>query len=311
MKNLENRRDRIEGRALSSAFLIEKQRKGTSCPSILLVLRGDRIAWIKSNWRWIALNLFAASAMAVTLTRGSTDWAVAFTFDPMLESGKWAIRLLLICLTMSPLDIFFGWHSAIKLRKPAGLWSFGFAMVHFLYYISDTSHLLFQIEPFFVLGALGLIVLTALAITSNRWAMRRFGKYWKRLHRLVYFGGIAMVSHAILAASVSKKVLLRDPQGQNEIKIYLALLAVLLVVRIPLIRRALKRMATLLQPRSEVVPLPLPVANPGRVPEYLPKIYARDDVIHFNELLVGFQPTEDVKHQQAVVIMSRQKYREN
>ncbi len=282
----------------------------------ILGTKRDAMDWLKSNWRWASLNLFATLTAMVVMTQGRTGWGDTRTFDPMLESGKWAIRFLLICLAMSPLNSYFGWSSALKLRKPAGLWSFGFAAAHFMFYVADVQRLSFRIEPFFALGAAGLSILTALAVTSNRRVMRRLGKYWKRLHRLVYFSGIAVTSHAMLAASVSKRVWLRDPQGQLEIKIYFALLVILLVVRIPLVRRALKqipleRIATLLERPSEVVPLSRPIANPEKTPEYVPKIYAREDLIPFNEFLAEMQFREDIEQPQSVATASEQNYTKN
>ncbi len=52
-------------------------------------------------------------------------------FEPMVESGKWAVRLLLVSLLMTPLNTLFGWRSAIRLRKPAGIWAFGFGFIKF------------------------------------------------------------------------------------------------------------------------------------------------------------------------------------
>jgi DMSO/TMAO reductase YedYZ heme-binding membrane subunit len=95
--------------------------------------------WLKSHLRWAMLNLFAVSVMLLVLTRGSTDWNSSGALDPMLEAGKWAIRFLLICLSMTPLQKYFGWRSATKLRKPAGLWAFGFAVLHVLAYIRETQ----------------------------------------------------------------------------------------------------------------------------------------------------------------------------
>ena len=97
------------------------------------------MAWLKSNWRWAALNLWAGSVLTLVLSQGSTDWNATDTFDPGLESGKWAIRFLLICLAMTPLNTYFGWRSVVSLRKPAGLWAFGFAVLHVLFYINDAQ----------------------------------------------------------------------------------------------------------------------------------------------------------------------------
>ncbi len=261
------------------------------------------MAWLKSNWRWIALNLFAVSVLNVVLTQGSTDWNATHTFDPMLESGKWAIRFLLICLTMTPLNTYLGWSSAIKLRKPAGLWAFGFASLHVLVYIREAqlAWLAFPMQPFIALGLLGLLVLTALAFTSNRWAMQRLGKSWKRLHRLVYLAGLAVVFHAILATTMSKKIFVRDPQAIHELELYLALLVVLLAVRIALVRRVLKPMLALLRPQRKADLLVVPITIPDSTPEYWPKIYGREGGISLDDLSAEFQPKEDAGHRHAVV----------
>lgn len=233
--------------------------------------------WQKPNWRWAALNLLAVSAVAVVVSRGSTDWNATRTFDPMLESGKWAIRFLLVCLAMSPLNTYFGWSRAIQLRKPAGLWAFGFAILHVLFYIGDAqlTWLALPMQPFIALGLLGLLILTALALTSNRRAMQRLGKSWKRLHRLVYLAGLAVVLHAILATAMSKKIAGRDPQAIHELKLYLAVLVILLVVRIPVVRRILKQMPALLRPQRKADLRVVPLTLPDNTPRYWPKVYVR------------------------------------
>lgn len=259
--------------------------------------------WLKSNWRWATLNLFAVSVLVDVLSRGSTDWNATHTFEPGLESGKWAIRFLLICLAMTPLKTYLHWNGAIKLRKPAGLWAFGFAVLHLLFYVSETqlTWLIFPIPSYIALGLLGLLILTALAITSNRWAMRRLGKYWKRLHRLVYLAGIAVIFHGILATEMSKKVLVHDPQAIQELKLYLAVLVVLLVVRIPLVRRMLKRMRILPRPRRQVdLPPLVPITLPDSLPEYRP-VHGRRRGMPLDDLFIETQPEKEAESRQVNV----------
>ena len=162
--------------------------------------------WLKSHWRWGTLNLLAVFTLVFVLAQGSTDWDKKETFDPGLESGKWAIRFLLACLSMTPLNTYFGWSSAIKLRKSAGLWAFGFACLHVLFYVREAKlgWLTLTMPSYLALGLTGLVILSTLAITSNRWAMRQLGKAWKRLHRLVYLAGIVVVTHSLLALTMSK-----------------------------------------------------------------------------------------------------------
>ena len=236
------------------------------------------LVWIKSNWRWTSLNLFAVSTLGVVLTQGSTDWNRTDTFDSGLESGKWAIRFLLACLTMTPLNTYFGWRSAIKLRKSSGLWAFGFASLHILLYIREAKleWLTMSMPLYLALGLVGISTLSALAATSNRWSMQWLGKNWKRLHRLVYLAGIAVVTHSMLAMTMSKKLLYRDPQAVYELKVYVAVLSILLVVRIPLVRQALRQIPILLKHRRKSV---IPVAAHNSGVELWPKIHGRESSV--------------------------------
>ena len=239
------------------------------------------LVWIKSNWRWGALNLFAVLVLIYVLNQGSTGWNNMDTFDSGLESGKWAIRFLLTCLTMTPLNTYFGWKAAIKLRKSAGLWAFGFASAHVLLYVRETNLKWLTISmPFYLLlGLVGIIVLGALASTSNRWAMQRLGKNWKRLHRLVYLAGIVVVTHSMLATAMSKKMSLRDPQAMNELKVYVVMLSILLVVRIPLVRQLLKQTLALLKRHRKPDLQVSPVAMPDGGAELWPRIHGRESSV--------------------------------
>jgi DMSO/TMAO reductase YedYZ heme-binding membrane subunit len=156
-------------------------------------------------------------------------------------------------------------------------------------------------QPFIALGLLGLFILTVLAITSNRWAMRRLGKHWKRLHRLVYLAGMAVVFHALLATTMSKKMFVRDPQAIDELKLYLALLVVLLIVRIPLVRRVLKQMLALSRLRRKANLAVVPIIMPDSTPEYWPKIYGREVSVLLDDLSAKIQSEEGVESQRVAV----------
>jgi sulfoxide reductase heme-binding subunit YedZ len=236
------------------------------------------LASLWSNWRWGALNLFAVFTFVFVLTQGSTDWNRTDTFDSGLVSGKWAIRFLLACLTMTPLNTYFGWRSAIKLRKSSGLWAFGFASLHILFYISEAKleWLTTSMPLYLALGLVGISTLSALAATSNRWSMQHLGRNWKRLHRLVYLAGIAVVTHSMLAMTMSKKLLYRDPQAVYELKLYVAVLSALLVIRIPLVRHALRQIPILLKRRRMPV---IPVAAHDSGVELWPKIHGRESSV--------------------------------
>jgi len=198
--------------------------------------------WIKKNWSWAVLNLFALLMMVSLLWQAIAVDEFSPDYDPMLvSSGKWAIRFLLLSLAMTPLNTVLGWRGAVRLRKPAGLWAFAFAIGHFgLNVIGLGENWLRAPLPDYVaaLGVIGLSILTPMAATSTRWAMKPMGKWWKRLHRMVYVAGVIVVGHALLESS-NKRVAGYDPQVSVELSLYLAILLLLLAVRIPTVRSTL------------------------------------------------------------------------
>ncbi|CAG0929535.1 Protein-methionine-sulfoxide reductase heme-binding subunit MsrQ [Thermoflexales bacterium] len=198
--------------------------------------------WIKKNWQWTALNLLALAVMVSLLWQFVAVEEFNPNYDPLLiSSGKWAMRFLLLCLLMTPLNTLLGWRRAVKLRKPAGLWAFGFAVAHFfLNVIGLQENWLRAPIPDYMaaLGVIGLGILTSMAATSTRWAMKRLGKWWKRLHRLVYVAGLIVIGHALLESS-NKRVAGYEPQVEIELGLYLAILIMLLAARIPAVRSTL------------------------------------------------------------------------
>jgi sulfoxide reductase heme-binding subunit YedZ len=199
--------------------------------------------WVKDNWRWAALNVCALAVMVNVLRQADKLGNFNSDFEPVVESGKWAVRFLLVSLAMTPLNTLLGWRSAIKLRKPAGLWAFGFGLLHFTFYVADMGGQAWLLDPiptyYMALGVVGLLILSAMAATSNRWAMKRMGKGWKRLHRLVYAAGVIVITHGLLEAAFSKRLLVANSDVTYELRLYLAILVILLGVRIPAVRSAL------------------------------------------------------------------------
>lgn len=199
---------------------------------------------LKKNWRLAVLHSIAFGLVIYIFTQG-TITTLGYTqggFDPGLACGKWAIRFLLLCLSVTPLNTYLRWRWVIPLRKWLGLWAFTFAGLHLAVYIladGKLNWLTWNMPLYIALGAVSLLILTALALTSNQWAMRKLKQNWKRLHRLVYAAGLLVMIHAMLSTTMSKKVLTRDPNAIIELPIYLVLLILLLALRIPAVKRAL------------------------------------------------------------------------
>lgn len=215
---------------------------------------------LRKHWRWWLLNLGAVAVLggilindaaaargdyvAAGYPRGLGDYQF---FDPLFElSGRWAIRFLLLSLAMTPLNSLLGWRWAIALRKPAGLWAFGFGTLHITAYVIDNFGLFtiaaFVQEIHMLIGASALLVLTLLALTSTSRAQRWLGRNWKRLHRLVYYAGVAVVVHVLVASQFSKRFFIRGENALLEFQIYLLIVIVLLALRLSFVRAAVLRL---------------------------------------------------------------------
>ena len=168
--------------------------------------------------------------LALLLFAGATGGLQA---DPVKDithrTGKAALTLLLCSLAVTPVRRLSGWNGAIAARRPLGLFAFFYAVIHFFIYLGDQGFSLHYIvediakRPYATVGFTTLVLLTPLAVTSTKGWIRRLGKRWTRLHRLVYVAGVLGVIHFLW--SVKKDV--REPL------IYAGVLAVLLALRVP------------------------------------------------------------------------------
>ena len=144
------------------------------------------------------------------------------------ESGLWTLRFLLITLAMRPLRQILQRSWPLLFRRMFGLFTFFYASFHLTTYLwfdhfFDWQEIWTDIvkRPFITVGMLAFVLLIPLAVTSTRAMMRRLGKNWQRLHRLVYLIAALGVLHFIWLVKAD----LREPL------IYLGILIVLLGYR--------------------------------------------------------------------------------
>lgn len=109
------------------------------------------------------------------------------------STGEWSLRFLLITLMATPLKRLFGWAWAIRVRRMLGLYAFFYAGLHLFTYLwldqfFDWGEIWLDIleRPFITVGMLAFVLLLPLAITSNKFMVRRMRRSWKQLHRLAY-----------------------------------------------------------------------------------------------------------------------------
>lgn len=194
-----------------------------------MVLTGKR-----PDWRWIGLKTLAHAlallplALLVAAALGDTlgaDPVAAITH----ETGDWALRLVLLGLALTPLRRLLGQAWPIRFRRLVGLYAFFYACLHLAtYVILDLGQYWSQIlddivkRPYITVGFAAWLLLVPLALTSTRGWMRRLGRRWGQLHRLVYAVGVLGVLHFLWLVKSD----LREPL------VYAGILALLLGLRL-------------------------------------------------------------------------------
>jgi sulfoxide reductase heme-binding subunit YedZ len=118
------------------------------------------------------------------------------------QTGTWTLAFLTITLCVTPLRRLTGWNQIVRLRRMLGLFAFFYATLHMLTWVVFIHYfdVDFMIEdvtmrPFITVGMTVFLILFVLALTSNRFAVRRLGRRWQTLHRLVYVAAIGGVIH--------------------------------------------------------------------------------------------------------------------
>ncbi len=144
-------------------------------------------------------------------------------------TGDWAIRFLLLGLAISPLRKVTGWNRLISFRRMVGLYAFFYVMLHLLNFIVldyyfDWGTIIKEIikRPAITFGMTAIILLLPLAVTSTKGWVRRLGKRWIKLHKLIYLITILAVVHNFMMVKAD----ILQPA------IHMAILAVLLSYRL-------------------------------------------------------------------------------
>lgn len=178
-------------------------------------------AWLKKHYPfiwWSLLLLFGVPATSLLYHFFQGSLGINPLEVLMDTTGKWALIMLLVTLAMTPLrrglvklsrylHSSYGkrlsdWNWIIRLRRMIGNYSFFYAGLHlfvFLHFDIDWSWVSFvkevQEKPYIFAGATAFLLLVPLAATSTDKMMRRLGKNWRRLHRLVYLIPVIVLLH--------------------------------------------------------------------------------------------------------------------
>lgn len=207
---------------------------------------------LKSHWLLIVTHLGALTPLALLIW---DFWQDQLTVNPIQEmtfrTGKTALVLLVLSLAVTPVNTVFGWRQVIPLRKWLGLYAFLYVSLHFLIFIwlDYGLDLALLVEAIFekryaLVGFAAFLLLIPLALTSTKGWMKRLGRNWKRLHRVVYLIAILAVVHYVWLVKAD----IREPL------LYGVVVALLLGLRLPPVRRTISRLRSRVRPRRATRP---------------------------------------------------------
>ena len=163
----------------------------------------------RARTRWLQIGVVAGASLPLIglVTAFLRDDLGANPIETITHvTGDWALRLLLLCLAVTPARRWLGLALLAPLRRTLGLAAFGYACLHLLTYVGldqffDGSALLEDVleRRFVTAGFAAFLCLLPLAVTSTRRWQRRMGRRWVSLHRLVYVAAAlaAVVEHAV------------------------------------------------------------------------------------------------------------------
>ncbi|HZU22898.1 MAG TPA: protein-methionine-sulfoxide reductase heme-binding subunit MsrQ [Terriglobales bacterium] len=170
---------------------------------------------MRIRWSKIAVFALCTAPFAWIVWRA---FAQQLGADPVNEithfTGDWTIRFLLITLAITPVRRLTRQYQLIQFRRMVGLFAFFYGCLHFLTWVVLDKVLALQAlgdlhfgslmqqmgldiakRRYITVGMIGLGLMVPLAITSTKGWIRRLGKRWQKLHRLIYFSAIAGVIH--------------------------------------------------------------------------------------------------------------------
>lgn len=142
----------------------------------------------------IAAHVGSLSMLAVLIWRYYNN---DLTADPvrflLLQTGEWSLGLLVLSLAITPVVMLTGWKQIMPWRRIFGVYAVLYVFLHLMVFAWLDYGLNWDFivqgiaeQNFVLVGFLAFVLLLPLAITSNKWSMRKLGKKWKTLHKLVF-----------------------------------------------------------------------------------------------------------------------------
>lgn len=161
---------------------------------------------INSRYSFWLLLALPSLPMVLALASGTEASEGRRVTEALLHpTGEFAARFMIIAMMITPMRMLFPTSNFLRWlvlrRRYLGVAAFAYAAFHTVLYIVDMGSLKAVLGEFFLLGIwtgwFALFIFLPLALTSNDYSVRRLGRSWKTLQRLVYAAAIATLVHWI------------------------------------------------------------------------------------------------------------------
>lgn len=174
----------------------------------MVVIRGDSVT-APQRLLWLLKPTLFLACLAPLALLAWDAWSANLGANPITaiiaRNGRWALRFLLITLAITPARRLSGWTWLIRYRRMLGLFAFTYACLHAASYLVLDQFFAWRMiledvtkRPYITIGATAFTLLVPLAVTSTKKMIRRLGKRWLQLHRLIYVIGFLGVLHFLL-----------------------------------------------------------------------------------------------------------------
>jgi sulfoxide reductase heme-binding subunit YedZ len=168
-------------------------RSGKFSPLKALVLAGACLPALWLAWQALSGSLTPATPLGPLGARPITE--------AIHQAGDWAIRFLWLSLAVTPLRRIANWPKLILVRRMLGVTALCYALTHLTLYWVDLKLDVFRVAQeialrfYLTIGFVALLGLIALGSTSTDAAIKKLGRNWSRLHKIVYVIGVLAAFH--------------------------------------------------------------------------------------------------------------------
>lgn len=213
----------------------------SKAPSILAP--AGRMSWARRSAKARGRLVYGAVWLALAAPLPFLLWTGFFGSmrqrDALVQQeGLWAIRILIAGFALSPLARLLRAPVLHRYKRTVGLFGFTYAAAHGIFYLLygrvwEFPARIWRQRLYIPLGILCLALLIPLAVTSTDGLMRRLGpRAWRRLHAVIYPLMLMLAVHALWQSNID----------YTQPQIYLAIVVLLLVVRLPPVMNLLLRL---------------------------------------------------------------------